>query len=190
MGNTKSSVPKHIIMMLVLLLDYDIRNNSCLQIHNTLPVSRCKFCRIFNGVSDQFGIGVFKTQLISPSAAYMHRWTGSTLVQVMACRLFGTKPLPEPMQTLCQLDPQEQTSVKFESKCKIFHWWYCIWNGRQRNGDHIVSLTWWYSLLRANIVACTQASLISDWCTLLRHTTSFKQIFVIWYEFIQKWVDE
>ena len=33
----------------------------------------------------------------SPSAEYMHQWTGSALVQVMACRQFGTKPLPEPM---------------------------------------------------------------------------------------------
>ena len=31
-----------------------------------------------------------------PSAAYMHQWNGSTLVQTMACRLFGAKPLSEP----------------------------------------------------------------------------------------------
>ena len=34
---------------------------------------------------------------IPPSAAYVRRWTGCALVQVMACRLFGAKPLPEPM---------------------------------------------------------------------------------------------
>ena len=34
-------------------------------------------------------------KLISPSAAYMHQWTGFALVQIMGCRLFGTKPLPE-----------------------------------------------------------------------------------------------
>ena len=43
--------------------------------------------------------------LISPSAAHMHRWTGSALVQVKACRLFGAKPLPEPILTYCQLHP-------------------------------------------------------------------------------------
>ena len=48
--------------------------------------------------------------------------TGSTLVQVMACRLFGAKPLPEPMLTHCQLDPEEQTSVEFKSKYKAFHY--------------------------------------------------------------------
>ena len=58
-----------------------------------------------------------------PSATY--QGIGSTLVQIMACRLFGAKPVPEPMPTYCQLDPQEQTSVKFESKYKTFHSWKC-----------------------------------------------------------------
>ena len=40
-----------------------------------------------------------------PSAAYMHRSTGSTLVQIMACRLVGTKPLSEPMLEYCSLEP-------------------------------------------------------------------------------------
>ena len=35
-----------------------------------------------------------------------------TLVQVMACYLFGTKPLPEPMLNYCQLEPTKQNSVK------------------------------------------------------------------------------
>ena len=29
------------------------------------------------------------------SAAFMRQWTGPSLVQIMACRLFGAKPLPE-----------------------------------------------------------------------------------------------
>ena len=48
-----------------------------------------------------------------PSAIYMRQWTGPSLVQVMACRLFGAKPLPEPMLVYCPLDPWEQVSVKF-----------------------------------------------------------------------------
>ena len=51
-----------------------------------------------------------------PTAAYMGRWTESALVQVMACRLSSPKPLPEPLLPYRQLDPCEQTSVKFESK--------------------------------------------------------------------------
>ena len=69
-----------------------------------------------------------------PSAEYMHQWTRSTLVQVMACHLFSAKPLPEPMLTYSQLDPKEQTSVKFELKHTTFHSWKCnrkccLWNG-------------------------------------------------------------
>ena len=48
-----------------------------------------------------------------PSASYMRQGTGSTLVQVMACRLFGAKPLPEPMLLYCQSYPKEHISVKF-----------------------------------------------------------------------------
>ena len=39
---------------------------------------------------------------ISPSAAYMRQWTGSALVQVMACRIFGAKPLSKPMLGYCK----------------------------------------------------------------------------------------
>ena len=40
-----------------------------------------------------------------PSAAYMCQWIGSALVQIMACRLIGDKPLSKPMLGYCQLDP-------------------------------------------------------------------------------------
>ena len=33
----------------------------------------------------------------------------------MACQLFGAKPLHEAMLTYCQLNPEEQASVKLES---------------------------------------------------------------------------
>ena len=69
-------------------------------------------------------------RLISPSAAYMHQWTGSALVQVMAWRLFGAKPLPVPMQPYCQLDSWEQISVKLELEFYHFHAKKCIWKCR------------------------------------------------------------
>ena len=65
-----------------------------------------------------------------PNAAYMHQWTGPSLVKVMACRLFGTTPLPEPMLAYCQLDTWEQISVKFESELYHFHSRKCIWKCR------------------------------------------------------------
>ena len=38
-----------------------------------------------------------------PSATYMHQWIMSALVQIMACRLYGTKPLSKPMLGYCPL---------------------------------------------------------------------------------------
>ena len=49
---------------------------------------------------------------MNPSAAYMRQWIGSTLVQIMACRLFGAN---------WQLDYKEQTSEKFSSKYIFIH---------------------------------------------------------------------
>ena len=63
----------------------------------------------------------------SPSVAYMHQWTGSSFVQVMACHLFGAKPLSEQMLIYCQLDYQEQVSVKFEFEFYHFHSTKSIW---------------------------------------------------------------
>ena len=50
--------------------------------------------------------GITKPQWVNsspPSAAYMIQWIESALIQIMACRLFRTKPLSEPMQGYCQL---------------------------------------------------------------------------------------
>ena len=43
-----------------------------------------------------------------------------SLVQIMACRLDGAKPLSEPMLACCQLD-WEDISVKFKSELHHFH---------------------------------------------------------------------
>ena len=40
-----------------------------------------------------------------PSAACMRQLIGSALVQIMACRPFGAKPLSKPMLSYCQLEP-------------------------------------------------------------------------------------
>ena len=54
---------------------------------------------------DIHGLFYHSLTLYPPSAAYTRRWAGSALIQVMACRLFGAKPLPELMLVYCQLDP-------------------------------------------------------------------------------------
>ena len=38
-------------------------------------------------------------------ATHIHQWTGPSLVQEMAHCMLGTKPLPWPMLTYCQLNP-------------------------------------------------------------------------------------
>ena len=52
--------------------------------------------------------------------------------------LFGTKPLPKPVLTYCQLGPCEQTSVKFQSKYKYFHARKCYRECPLQSGGHFV----------------------------------------------------
>ena len=73
-----------------------------------------------------------------PSAAYMHQWTRSALVQVMACHLFGAKPLPEPMLAYWRLDFWEQISVKLESKFCHFHIKNAFEIAMCQNGGHLL----------------------------------------------------
>ena len=72
----------------------------------------------------------------SPSIAYIRRWTGSTLVMAMACRLFGAKPLSESILTNCQLYHKDRNPVKWESTNKTFHSWTCVWKCRMQNDGH------------------------------------------------------
>ena len=72
----------------------------------------------------------------------MRQWIGSALVQIMACHLFGAKPLSKPFLGYCQLYPKEQTSVKFLLKYETFHSRKYIWKYRLRNGGHFVWGRW------------------------------------------------
>ena len=55
-----------------------------------------------------------------PGATYMHWWTGSALVQLMACHLFGAKPLPDPILTYCQLDLRNKLQWNFNQNTNLF----------------------------------------------------------------------
>ena len=69
----------------------------------------------------------------APGDAYMLQSTRSSLVQVFVCFLIGAKPLPKKkLLTNCQLDPKEQTLVKFELMNKILSWKY-IWELHLKN---------------------------------------------------------
>ena len=55
-----------------------------------------------------------------PNAAYMCQWIDSALVQIMAWRLFGAKPLCRPMLGCCQLDPKNKLQWNFVQNTKLF----------------------------------------------------------------------
>ena len=57
----------------------------------------------------------FLTQRPCDAYKYVHQWTGSSLVKIMACPLFSAMPLPEQMITHYQFNLWEQTLMKFES---------------------------------------------------------------------------
>ena len=71
------------------------------------------------------------------------QWTASSLVYVMACRLFGTKPLPQQTITYCHLDPGEQIQWKF-NKITMFFVKKMHLKCRLRNGSHFVSTSMYW----------------------------------------------
>ena len=71
--------------------------------------------------------------------AYIHHQTMLSLVQMIACRLFGAKPLSEPILMNRWLAHWEQILVKFELKCNNFHTRDLIWKCHVQIGGHFVS---------------------------------------------------
>ena len=80
-----------------------------------------------------------------PSAAYMHQWIGSALVQIMACRLFGAKSLSKPMLDYCWLDPSNKLQWNFNRNSYI-----CI----QENPLKMSSGKWRPFCLGLNVLKC------------------------------------
>ena len=72
----------------------------------------------------------------------------------MACRLFGTKPLPEPMLTYCHLDSWEQISVKLNLNYIIFIQEDVLESVVCQNGGHFV------------LASTCYCNLILGWCLM------------------------
>ena len=71
-----------------------------------------------NRIYEQFYI-IWYTVDFKPIVAYWRCMISLAFdipVQIMVCRLFGFKPLPEPIPTNDKLNPDKHTSVKFEMK--------------------------------------------------------------------------
>ena len=55
-----------------------------------------------------------------PCVAYMCQWIGSALVQIMACRLFGTRPLSKPILFFVNWTPRNKFQGNFNQNKKLF----------------------------------------------------------------------
>ena len=58
---------------------------------------------------------------LRPGDSYMRQWTGSSLVQIMACCLFGAMTLSKPILAFCQLEFREPISVKLSNNAIAIH---------------------------------------------------------------------
>ena len=120
-----------------------------------------------------------RIKLSPPSAVYIRPWTGPELVQLMACRQLGTKPLPEPMLAYCQLDPWEQNSRKCIWNCRLPKWRPCCPGGEELTYEYNI-LTWWRHQMEtfpALLALCTGNSPVSGEFTARRPVTRSFDIF-------------
>ena len=67
------------------------------------------------------GFGVSCIIPCPPRALYMRQWTGSASVQLVNCRLFGTKPLPELMLIYCQFGWTLRNEHQWNTNWKILN---------------------------------------------------------------------
>ena len=87
--------------------------------HHCLP--NTQNCQFFTGL---FGWLKIQINSSSPSAAYMHQWTGSALVQIVACCLMA----PSHYLNQCWLISSE---VQWHSSEDNFHKQYLIYQSRK-----------------------------------------------------------
>ena len=78
------------------------------------------FVRNFTGYQQRYAVNMdirwciqFRVNSLRLSDAYIRQYSIPILLQIMVCRLFGDKPLSEPMLPYCQLGRKEHISVKF-----------------------------------------------------------------------------
>ena len=100
---------EHMELQELHLLKHSLANRSC----KWLIYSMASWRKI--SITDFISVNSWRS-----SDAYMRQYNIPTLVQIMACRLFGAKPLSEPMLPYCQLDPREHISLKFVWNSKVF----------------------------------------------------------------------
>ena len=73
-----------------------------------------------------------------PSAAYMRQWIDSTFVQIMACHLFGTKPLSDQMLLNVNWTPGNKFQWNLNRNSIIFIQENALENVVCTNGSHFI----------------------------------------------------
>ena len=131
---------------------------------------------------NSFGMNPLRT-----NENFIRHWTWAKMVQVTACRLYGTKPHPQPLLTYSKRDLEEQIEVKFEPKYPTF---------LQENACKCQPYCWNLSVLthwgRDKMAATSQTtlSIAFSWMKMLQFRLSFHwslflrvQITIFWHWF-------
>ena len=115
--------------------------------------------------------------LLRLSDAFMRQWNVASLVQIMACRLFGDNQFSEPVMVYWQLDPKEHFSMKFYLKFKSFHSRKCIWKchlQKWRPSCIGLNVLRRYTCgTRAVHIWCNVSALHDNWYKLVRQIESY-----------------
>ena len=149
--------------------------------------SSYNFWTIFHvTIHDFCNLPVFNSS--PPSAVYMRQWTVSTLVQVMACRLFGAKPLSAPMLAFCQLDYWKQISEKFEIGIRSLSLKKMHLKMSSARMGAILSRGRWVkvAIVATLVVKCAfpvwtnRVTAIIEWCITMHHQVSVSKHPICW----------
>ena len=103
----------------------------------------------------------------------------SSWIQVLACRLLGTKPLPTSMLMSCELGTQEQTTTKYELKYVNISFKKMHWQCRLQNSSVFAWPQRVYSILHYNVCRMNSSHNKNTYEMLYKrlhiclHTTSF-----------------
>ena len=111
----------------------------------------------------------------------------------MTCRLLGAMPLSEPMLVYCQLEPEEQTSMKFKHfPLKKMH--LKMSSGKRRPFCLIFGPCHWYlyaSLRIGELLTCWRTDPGYSMCCLeaaAHWRNRIKNFASIWFIFIVRWI--